>query len=287
LGGRGSAENLLFAAKGLTIRLMIWPRIWSGALAAGALALTQAPAAATDALILPTGPVTDVAVMESGGAGWSFVPTTNLLLTAVGYLNTTGVGGDPNAVVSIWAGTNALLASYTGITNAFTPAGEIISAGVAPLALTAGQTYTIAVYTAPLATVLWSGYLHDNTGWIVNAPFAVAAQLSQYQAWLLNTDGTFTPFEDSPLNQQILWLGPTFTYRIGVLGPTLTIGRSGSNGVQLSWPTNAAGFVLQSSSWVQGAYTTMTNLPVLTGTNYSTTLPATNAAAFYRLVKPS
>jgi hypothetical protein len=267
---------------------MIWPRIWWGALAAGALAVAQAPTCGVEALSFPTGPGSGIAESGFGGAGWSFVPTTNLLVTSVGYLVTDNGGGDPNAVVAIWAGTNSVIASYTGITDPSAQPGDIISAAVPSLPLAAGQPYTITVYSSPLALSTWYGARLDNSGQFVDAPFEVAAELSQYEAWRLNRNNTFTPLIPDPgLNQQMLWLGPTFTYTVGSPPPRLTIAHPTADSVSLTWPTNAVGFVLQGSALVQGAYSNVTNAPGVSGTNYSTTLPATNAAAFFRLRKQS
>ena len=264
---------------------MIWPRIWWGVVAAGALAVSEAPAISTDALSFPNGPGSGMVYFGPAGAGWSFVPTANLLVSSVGYLAADGGGGDPNAVVAIWAGTNQVIASYTGITDPFAQSGDIISAAVPPFLLVAGRQYAVTVYSAPLATSTWSGSWHDNLGF--GDPFEVAAELSQYQAWQLSQSGSFAPLDPTPANnQQELWLGPTFTYEV-TLRPLLNIAPTSGSNMVLTWPTNATGFVLQSSALVQGTYSDVTNSPVVNGVNYSTTLPATNAAAFFRLAKQS
>jgi hypothetical protein len=268
---------------------MTLPRIWWRALAAGALAASGVPTLGVDALTFPYGPASGVAVFMDGGPGWSFVPTTNLTVTSVGYLDPSTAGGDPNAVVSIWAGTNTVIASYTGITDPSAQLGDIVSAAVLPLALAAGQPYSITVSTAPLAGSTWYGSLFDNSGEVVpGAPFQVAPELAQYQGWQLSQNGTFAPLSSDPgLNRQLLWLGPTFTYQIGLPRPTLTITQTNNNRVVLTWPTNAVGFVLQSSLAVTGTYADVTNAPSVVGASYTTTLPRTNAAAFFRLLKQS
>ena len=90
---------------------------------------------------------------------------------------------------------------------------------------------------------------------------------------------------DPNVNQQLLWLGPTFTYEIGSPRPVLTISRTNNNNVILTWATNAVGFVLQSSVVVNGAYSNVAGTPSIAGTNYLMTLPRTNTAAFFRLIK--
>jgi len=268
--------------------MMIWLSIWRGALVGCALASCSSPALAVDALTFPNGPASGVGVLLSGGPGWSFVPTTNLLVTSIGYLDLATAGGDPGAVVTIWAGTNTVIASYTGITDPSAELGDIVSASIPALALTAGQSYLITVYTAPLSASTWSGSLLDNSGLVQYDPFQVAPELAQYRAWQLNPNGTFTPFYPDPAeDQQLLWLGPTFTYLIGSPRPSLTIAETNNNSVLLTWPTNAVGFVLQSSAAVTGTYSNVTNSPSVIGVNYATTLSRTNASAFFRLMKQS
>jgi hypothetical protein len=265
---------------------MIWSRIWWGALVGGALAASSSHALGFDALTFPNGPASGVSVLLDGGAGWFFVPTTNLTVTSVGYLDLATAGGDPGAVITIWAGTNTVIANYTGITDPSAQLGDIVSATIPALALTAGQPYSITVYATPLSGSTWSGSLLDNSGLVQYDPFQVAPELSQYHAWQINQDGTFAPLSsDASENRQLLWLGPTFTYQVGVPGPRLAIAQANNISVLLTWPTNAVGFVLQSSAAVTGTYSNVTNSPSIVGANYATTLPRTNAAAFFRLKK--
>jgi hypothetical protein len=260
--------------------------MWLGVLVVGALSASFSRTLGVDALTFPSGPASGVAAFTSGGPGWSFVPTTNLMVTSVGYLDLATVGGNPNAVVAIWAGTNTVIASYTGITDPSAQSGDIVLGAIPPLLLAAGQPYTITVYTAPLSGSTWYGSLHDNLGVVQYNPFQVAAELAQYQAWRLKPDGAFAPLSTSPSeNQQLLWFGPTFAYQIASLRPVLTIASTNNNSISLTWPTNAVGFVLQSSALVNGAYSNVTNSPSVSGTNYSATLPRTNATAFFRLMK--
>jgi hypothetical protein len=257
-------------------------------LAAGAIAVSPLPGLGVDALTFPLGPAASAAGFVDGGAGWSFVPTTNLLVTSVGYLDMATAGGDPNAVVAIWARTNTVIASYTGITDPAAESGDIVSVAIPALALAAGQPYSITVYTAPLSDSVWAGALHDNLGVIGHDPFQVAAELVQYQAWHLDQNGAFAPLSLDPnLNQQLLFLGPTFSYEVAPPLPVLTITPTNSALVTLTWPTNAVGYVLQSSTAVPGSYVDVTNARAVDGTNYSTTLPRTNAASFFRLIKRS
>ena len=66
--------------------------------------------------------------------------------------------------------------------------------------------------------------------------------------------------------------------------PALGVKLSGKNAT-LSWPTNAAGYQLQGSSFLgAGAnWSAVTNAPAIAGTNYSLSLPVTNHSGFFRL----
>jgi hypothetical protein len=68
--------------------------------------------------------------------------------------------------------------------------------------------------------------------------------------------------------------------------PTLTLQRFGSN-MKISWPAtaSAAGFVLQTTSDIKGAWTPAGGTPVPEGDNSTVTVTPTGAA-FYRLCKP-
>lgn len=65
--------------------------------------------------------------------------------------------------------------------------------------------------------------------------------------------------------------------------PALTI--LNSNGTTITWPTNAVGYLLQSSPTANGPYSTATNSVSLVGTNFSTTVPSSPSSEFFRLKK--
>ena len=85
--------------------------------------------------------------------------------------------------------------------------------------------------------------------------------------------------------------GLTFTDKDGFIlkilaDPTLTIAPAGTN-VQLSWAGFGNEFTLQSTTnvAVTNAWITVTNIAALTNNHTAVTLPATNAAKFFRLKK--
>ncbi|HEY3862725.1 MAG TPA: hypothetical protein VGO59_12640 [Verrucomicrobiae bacterium] len=66
--------------------------------------------------------------------------------------------------------------------------------------------------------------------------------------------------------------------------PFLSIAKSGGNTVTLQWPTNLTGFTLsQSTNLLPASWGDVTNQPVVANTNYSVTLHAGAAAAYFRL----
>jgi len=67
--------------------------------------------------------------------------------------------------------------------------------------------------------------------------------------------------------------------------PVLSISISQSPGetAKVFWPTNAAGFQLQTSTLLGTNWATITNQPAVAGTNYFLNFPATNTSEFFRL----
>jgi hypothetical protein len=67
--------------------------------------------------------------------------------------------------------------------------------------------------------------------------------------------------------------------------PSLALQTGGSN-VVLVWPTNTLGFTLQSATNLDGLHwASVTNPPVIVGTNYTVTLNVSNQAQFFTLKK--
>jgi hypothetical protein len=81
--------------------------------------------------------------------------------------------------------------------------------------------------------------------------------------------------------------GTGYTYYIDNIAmqktPAVAIQISETN-VVVSWPTNALGFALQSSTSINiGSWTAITNAPIVVGTNYTVTLNATNPVQCFSL----
>ena len=104
-------------------------------------------------------------------------------------------------------------------------------------------------------------------------------------------NGAFTPTDVNTLDFQ--WTLPresSLVLRdIQVMGasvpelPRLNISPGG--GVTLNWPTNAAGFFLESSTSLAAPFTPVTNAPLVVGTNCTVTLPTAEPMEFFRLHK--
>jgi hypothetical protein len=69
--------------------------------------------------------------------------------------------------------------------------------------------------------------------------------------------------------------------------PTLQTSMTSSNYIRLSWPTNSAGFtLLQNSNLGTTNWVSATGAINTVGTNYQASIPTTNGAHFFRLMRP-
>jgi hypothetical protein len=71
-----------------------------------------------------------------------------------------------------------------------------------------------------------------------------------------------------------------------VLSTTAALSATRSDGnALLSWPLASAGFALQTTTNILSGWTTLTNAPAISGSNWQIALPASGRSAFYRLVR--
>ena len=77
-----------------------------------------------------------------GPVGWTFQPTMDISVTALGTFNTLPL----NLEVGLWNASGALLASST-ITASATPVNQSLYESIAPVTLDADQTYYIAAFS--------------------------------------------------------------------------------------------------------------------------------------------
>jgi len=136
--------------------------------------------------------------------------------------------------------------------------------------------YTNGVLQSSLTTALppLSGV---STAWsfIGRSLFSADAWLHASVDELRIYDGRLTP-QEIALNDQ---------YGPNALAMSVTLAQTNSvSGLNLSWPSWAVGFALQSATdLTSSVWTTLAQAPSLSSNQWSLTVPITNAATFYRL----
>ncbi|HSU52581.1 MAG TPA: hypothetical protein VLT36_00820, partial [Candidatus Dormibacteraeota bacterium] len=81
-------------------------------------------------------------------------------------------------------------------------------------------------------------------------------------------------------------IGYTWAEVTPLAPPTLNVAQSGPNAV-LTWPSfYSTDFVLQSrSNLISGTWGSVTNVPAISGSNWTVTVPLSGSARFFRLIK--
>jgi len=204
----------------------------------------------------------------NGGVGFSFVPTTNLAVTRVGYLDL----GASRPIINFWAGTNYVIASYPLIPGA--GGGQMVYSNVT-LTLLAGQPYSITLQDVPFNFLTVFAFTN----------LQVAPQLTAYTSETISTNGQFDNFSPN-----VSYLGPNFSYQIQTTAlpqPLLEINSSNANTAMVTWPAPSPGFVLvQNTSLTTTDWTLVTNtVNAVNGTNQVLVSPLTGNQ-FYRLLHP-
>ena len=151
----------------------------------------------------------------------------------------------------------------------------------------------VITFTAPPTADMW---LQVNVGsdnsWYagIEVP-AGASTVTVLFSDLIPTDTPFTgsnvlscSFSFSPPMDELFAISSIQVIKgsPGLSLPCLNAARC-AEGLQLTWPTNAAGFVLQHTIDMTQDFVAVTNEPVVVGTNYSVTLPCACPAEFFRL----
>lgn len=243
----------------------------------------------TDALVFPVSSNVIAVGFSNLGEGWSFVPSTNLVVTWVGYEDSDGYGDwAANAKVTFWTSTNTPLAAYTSAS--LTAPVEIDSNSVAygmvygkisPMALMATREYYITLDRGSNAQVLevFTSGLSDKD----SRPFQAASELRYLGVDDYDVpNGLLQPRSSSATG---LLLGPTFRFLVAAeVVPRLEI-ESSSGGVALAWPTNAPDCVVESSTSLVGAvWEQVSNAPTVSGNRYISPYHfADNQPRFFRL----
>ena len=133
-----------------------------------------------------------------GPAGFYFVPSVNLSVTSVSYLDF-DPPGNSDPIISFWSGSNTVLASF----NLPPGSGSDLTISTnASFNLSAGQPYSITLQDGALSNGN-AVFLRAST----NGEFQVASQLTSYDSVVVDSNGVFT--SESP---NAALFGPNFTF---------------------------------------------------------------------------
>ena len=126
--------------------------------------LMAAPARAGEAVIGYAG---GLGGYVNGVGGWSFQPQQNIAVTALGSFEGTMVATGEPIAIGVWAADGSLLASNM-VTAASSLVNQTVYEPIDPVALWAGQTYSIGVY-AQGGTIIVIG-VAPTEGSVTTAP---------------------------------------------------------------------------------------------------------------------
>jgi hypothetical protein len=204
----------------------------------------------------------------NGAVGFFFTPTTNIIVTQVGYLDY----GASAPIINFWSGTNYIFASFNlapGSNN-----GQMIYTNVA-LTLFAGQSYSVTLQDGQDGTSAIIINVHTN--------FQVAPLLSNYASEIV-LSGAFTNCGPTYYIH-----GPDFMFTNqteAITPPDLAIAQASQTNVIVLWPALPSGFILQQNSALDTTnWTIVTNtVSTINGTNQISDI--TISSRFFRLYHP-
>jgi hypothetical protein len=127
------------------------------------------------------------------------------------------------------------------------------------------------------ATIAWPKFTNVSSAWsfIGRSLFSADAYLNATIDELRLYDGRLSPTEIATDCQ----FGPNAL----TLPLSLVQSNTAGGGVSFSWPSYAVGFVLETTSALGSAWTNIIASPVLNNDRWQVTIPAANAAQFFRL----
>ena len=204
--------------------------------------------------------------------GWTFVPTTDLRVLAVG-------GGLPtqgsSLEVAFWDGTNQIIASYSILVQP--PGGNgVLYQPVAGLTLKEGAAYGISTLGADLPVQVFSRQGADGDATYSTSPF-----ISHFGNFEVSTNNVWNPVPSWTDNSDWLYLGATFQFQVLRQLSVYMV----SNGLVLSWPTQSVLYAVQQSVDVTTNYwLTLTNAPLIVGSNNQIAIPKPTGTRFFRLI---
>lgn len=135
---------------------------------------------------------------DSQGVGWTFVPTSDLLVTSV---------SSSAPQVNFWLGTNQVVASY----NVTLGAGDYQP--VSPMILLAGQQYAISA-TGTNLTVYYVFGPNPEGSVYGPSPFNISPYLSQFASYLVSGNGDWSPLRPPPDHSSYLPYGANFQFQV-------------------------------------------------------------------------
>ncbi len=136
--------------------------------------------------------------IAQAGVGWSFVPTSDLLVTAI---------SSTAPQVSFWLGTNQVIANYnsTGSPTDFQ--------SVSTLLLSQGQNYYISCQHSNFANP-FGIFIFSRNGIDGLLPFTTSSYISQFASYYVSPSGQWSPTVTPPDNSNYLFVGPNFQFQV-------------------------------------------------------------------------
>jgi hypothetical protein len=232
-------------------------------------------------------------MMNAAEVGWSFVPSTNLLVTWVGFEDC-NLDRDwaSDKRVTFWSSTNTPMAVYSSASltapveiDTNSVAYGMVYGKISPFPILAAEKYYVTVNLRSNVPVV-EGF--DSSGSDCR-PFQVAPELSYLGVyWYDARIGALTP--SSPSTNGLppttgLLLGPAFSFLVAAEAvPQLSI-ESVAGRALLSWPTNAPDCVVEMSTVLPGnVWQPVTSAPVVMGQRYVLPYdPGGSQPRFFRL----
>jgi hypothetical protein len=201
--------------------------------------------------------------------GWTFVPTVDLRVVAVGPV------GD-GIEIDFWDSTNQVIATYLSSQQNYQSNGVSYQL-VDGLTLKAGFPYSISQSNVSGA---YPVRFYSRTGADGYAVFSLSPFLKWGANFGVTTNNLWFPVPGPTNNVDWLYFGPTFQFQVL---RQLDFREVGAN-VVFSWPTQSVSYAVQQNSGFNTTnWVTLTNTPAVVGSENQVTIPKPNGTMFYRL----
>ena len=148
-----------------------------------------------------------------GGVGWSFVPTSDLLVTGI---------SSTAPEVDFWLGTNQNIATYnySGPYQSgqfvFDSGGPTNFQAVSYLLLSAGQTYFISTQQTNFSSsvIVFVYSLNPSESPYDPTTFSVSPYIAQFASYYLSSSGQWSSTTTPPDNSNYILIGPNFQFQV-------------------------------------------------------------------------